>query len=137
MIVQQKWLLLVVVVETVVLLVKCEKYQVITADEPVYEPNWDSLDSRPLPGWFDSAKIGIFLHWGVYSVPTTGTEWFWYYFREQHKQHYIEYMSKNFKPGFTYQEFAPQFTAEHFDANEWAKLFEQSGAKYALCLNII
>lgn len=137
MIVQQKWLLLVVVVETVVLLVKCEKYQVITADEPVYEPNWDSLDSRPLPGWFDSAKIGIFLHWGVYSVPTTGTEWFWYYFREQHQQHYIEYMSKNFKPGFTYQEFAPQFTAEHFDANEWAKLFEQSGAKYALCLNII
>lgn len=137
MIVQQKWLLLVVVVETVVLLVKCEKYQVITADEPVYEPNWDSLDSRPLPSWFDSAKIGIFLHWGVYSVPTTGTEWFWYYFREQHQQQYIEYMSKNFKPGFTYQEFAPQFTAEHFDANEWAKLFEQSGAKYALCLNII
>lgn len=38
-------------------------------------------------------------------------------------------MNKNFKPGFTYQEFAPQFTAEHFDANEWAKLFEDSGAR--------
>lgn len=42
-----------------------------------YEPNWDSLDSRPLPQWFDDAKIGIFVHWGVYSVPSFGSEWFW------------------------------------------------------------
>lgn len=32
-----------------------------------YEPNWDSLDSRPLPSWYDEAKIGIFIHWGVFS----------------------------------------------------------------------
>lgn len=51
----------------------CEKYQVITAHEPAYEPTWDSLDSRPLPKWYDDAKVGIFLHWGVYSVPTYGT----------------------------------------------------------------
>lgn len=38
-------------------------------------------------------------------------------------------MEKNFKPGFTYQEFASQFTAEHFNANEWAKIFEDSGAR--------
>lgn len=42
-----------------------------------YEPNWDSLDSRPSPQWFDDAKIGIFVHWGVYSVPSFGSEWFW------------------------------------------------------------
>lgn len=43
------------------------------ADHQRYEPTWDSLDSRPLPLWYDEAKVGIFLHWGVYSVPTHGT----------------------------------------------------------------
>lgn len=42
-----------------------------------YEPSWDSLDSRPLPQWYDDAKIGIFIHWGVYSVPSIDSEWFW------------------------------------------------------------
>lgn len=42
-----------------------------------YEPTWDSLDTRPLPEWYDDAKVGIFIHWGVYSVPSFGTEWFW------------------------------------------------------------
>lgn len=42
-----------------------------------YEPTWESLDTRPLPSWFDEAKIGIFVHWGVYSVPSFDSEWFW------------------------------------------------------------
>lgn len=42
-----------------------------------YEPNWDSIDSRPLPEWYDQAKFGIFIHWGVFSVPSFGSEWFW------------------------------------------------------------
>lgn len=42
-----------------------------------YKPNWDSLDKRPLPKWYDDAKIGIFIHWGVFSVPSFGSEWFW------------------------------------------------------------
>lgn len=44
-----------------------------------YEPNWESLDSRPLPQWYDDAKVGIFIHWGVYSVPSIASEWFWYH----------------------------------------------------------
>lgn len=44
---------------------------------PRYEPTWGSLDSRPLPAWFDEAKFGIFIHWGVFSVPSFGSEWFW------------------------------------------------------------
>lgn len=43
-----------------------------------YEPNWDSIDSRPLPDWYDKAKIGIFIHWGVFSVPSFRSEWFWW-----------------------------------------------------------
>uniref|UniRef100_A0A1I8F990 alpha-L-fucosidase n=1 Tax=Macrostomum lignano TaxID=282301 RepID=A0A1I8F990_9PLAT len=46
-----------------------------------YEPNWQSLDSRPLPGWYDQAKIGVFIHWGVFSVPGFGNEWFWWRWR--------------------------------------------------------
>lgn len=105
------------------------RFKLITAEKPRYEPTWESLDSRPLPNWYDKAKIGIFVHWGVYSVPTMGTEWFWTNWRDQHAPSYVAYMEKNFKPGFTYQEFAKEFTAEHFDSNEWATIFQDSGAK--------
>ena len=46
-----------------------------------YEPTWDSLDSRPSPAWYDEAKLGIFVHWGPYSVPGIVSEWFWFYWR--------------------------------------------------------
>lgn len=42
-----------------------------------FVPTWSSLDSRPLPSWYDEAKFGIFIHWGVFSVPSFGSEWFW------------------------------------------------------------
>jgi alpha-L-fucosidase len=43
-----------------------------------YLPNWDSVDKRPLPTWYDEAKVGIFVHWGVFAVPSFGSEWFWH-----------------------------------------------------------
>lgn len=42
-----------------------------------YTPDWESIDSRPLPSWYDESKFGIFLHWGVFSVPSFQSEWFW------------------------------------------------------------
>lgn len=42
-----------------------------------YTPDWTSLDKRPIPEWFDEAKIGIFVHWGVFSVPGFSSEVFW------------------------------------------------------------
>lgn len=103
--------------------------ELIEKSKEIYEPTWQSLDTRPLPQWYDGAKVGIFIHWGVYSVPTYGTEWFWKNWRDERVKGYVDYIEKNFKPGFTYQEFANDFTAEHFDASEWAGIFEQSGAK--------
>ena len=50
-----------------------------TAFSVQYDPTWESLDSRPIPPWYDEAKIGIFLHWGVFSVPSYGSAWFWKY----------------------------------------------------------
>ncbi|XP_049961897.1 alpha-L-fucosidase-like [Schistocerca serialis cubense] len=101
-------------------------------DNVTYEPTWDSLDSRPLPQWYDDAKLGIFIHWGVYAVPSFGSEWFWSNWKGSNNQEYIDFMEKNYKPGFTYQDFASDFTAEFYDPEEWAELFQSSGAKYVV-----
>ncbi|XP_030757345.1 alpha-L-fucosidase-like isoform X2 [Sitophilus oryzae] len=98
----------------------------------IFEPTWASLDSRPLPEWFDKAKIEIFIHWGLFSVPSLNSEWFWSYWRSRQTQEISDYIEKNFPPNFTYQEFAKDFTAEFFNATQWANLFAKSGAKYVV-----
>ncbi|XP_062609806.1 alpha-L-fucosidase-like, partial [Saccostrea cucullata] len=95
-----------------------------------YEPNWASLDSRPLPDWYDKSKIGIFIHWGVFSVPSYSSEWFWWTWKGQKVPGVVDFMQKNYPPDFTYADFAPQFTAEFFNADQWAQTFQASGAKY-------
>ncbi|XP_069829871.1 plasma alpha-L-fucosidase-like isoform X4 [Dendropsophus ebraccatus] len=95
-----------------------------------YEPTWESLDARPIPDWFDDVKFGIFIHWGVFSVPSFGSEWFWWYWQEKKSEAYVTFMSKNYPPDFTYQDFGPQFTAEFYDPQKWANIFKDSGAKY-------
>ncbi|XP_037785480.1 alpha-L-fucosidase-like [Penaeus monodon] len=97
-----------------------------------YEPTWESLDSRPLPEWYDAAKVGIFIHWGVYSVPSFGSEWFWKNWQGFGIQKYVDFMERNYRPGFTYADFAPAFTAEFFEPEEWASVFNASGARYVV-----
>ena len=46
-----------------------------------YDPSWPSLDTRPPPAWYDEAKLGVFMHWGPYSVPGVVSEWFWFYWK--------------------------------------------------------
>lgn len=103
-----------------------------TNDAVRYEPNWDSIDSRPIPEWYDEAKIGIFLHWGVFSVPSLYSEWFWPLWENHAMKEAVEYMKNNYKPNFVYADFAASFTGELFDPNQWASLFNASGAKYVL-----
>ncbi|GIX73538.1 tissue alpha-L-fucosidase [Caerostris darwini] len=93
-----------------------------------YTPDWPSLDSRPLPGWFDNVKIGIFIHWGVFSVPGFESEWFWRHWEDK-ELGYVTFMNINYKPGFSYAEFGPQFTAEFYEPEQWAEIFKASGAK--------
>jgi alpha-L-fucosidase len=98
-----------------------------------YQPNWESLDSRPVPQWFKDAKFGIFIHWGVYAVPgwsTKGNYAEWY---QQGLQTNDTARQKFHKAKFgdrTYYDLANDFKAELFNPDEWAKVFEQSGAKY-------
>ncbi|XP_041347731.1 alpha-L-fucosidase-like [Gigantopelta aegis] len=103
----------------------------ISAGFSEYQPTWPSLDSRPLPAWYDESKLGIFIHWGVFSVPSFYSEWFWYYWREG-REKTVRFMAENYKPGWTYADFAAEFTAEFFDATQWAELFKASGARYVV-----
>jgi alpha-L-fucosidase len=98
-----------------------------------YQPNWQSLDQRPTPTWFTDAKFGIFIHWGVYAVPgwsSKGNYAEWY---QQGLQTTDTARQKFHKAKFgdrTYYNLVNDFKAELFNPDDWAKLFEQSGAKY-------
>uniref|UniRef100_A0A6P7FAU7 Putative alpha-L-fucosidase n=1 Tax=Diabrotica virgifera virgifera TaxID=50390 RepID=A0A6P7FAU7_DIAVI len=101
----------------------------ICASQAQYQADWESLDSRPLPSWYDEAKIGIFIHWGVFSVPSFANEWFWF---EWNSGDYdiTNYLKNYYPPNWKYTNFAKDFTAEFYDPNEWAEIFANSGAKY-------
>lgn len=98
-----------------------------------YQPTWESIDKRPTPQWFKDAKFGIFIHWGVYAVPgwsTKGNYSEWY---QQGLQTTDTARQKFHKAKFgnrTYYDLANDFKAELYNPDDWAKLFERSGAKY-------
>jgi len=99
-----------------------------------YESNWESVSSHPYPKWFSEAKLGIFIHWGVYSVPSWSgkeqySEWFLRGLQLNDSSR-VKFQQKVYGTNFTYRNYAPLFKAELFDANEWAELFRKSGAKY-------
>ncbi len=103
-----------------------------------YEANWASLDQRPTPEWFLDAKFGVFIHWGVYSVPAWGkvgeyAEWYWNRIADQKPDNvWWQFHEKNYGADFDYKDFAPRFTAELYDAQQWASLFERAGIKYVV-----
>ncbi|XP_040565943.1 plasma alpha-L-fucosidase [Lepeophtheirus salmonis] len=94
-----------------------------------YTPDWASLDSRPLPGWYDKAKVGIFMHFGPYAVPGVTSEWFWWYWTQGGKDE-TKYMKQYYSPEFTYQDFGPMLKMDFFNSDEFAQLVKKSGAKY-------
>jgi alpha-L-fucosidase len=101
--------------------------------EGPYRPDYESLDKYVVPEWYKDAKFGIFIHWGVYSVPAYGSEW---YPREMYSQgsdvfkHHIATYGPQDK--FGYKDFIPMFKAAKFDPAAWAHLFKESGAKYVV-----
>ena len=101
--------------------------------EAAYEADRESLSKHnEEPEWFKDAKFGIYFHWGVYSVPAYGNEWYprWMHFeeRDEYKYHLANY---GHPAEFGYHDFVPMFKAEHFDPDEWAALFEKAGAQFA------
>src|SRR5436853_2108638 len=98
-----------------------------------FEPAWDSLKQYIVPQWYEDAKFGIFIHWGVYAVPAFGNEWYprnMYQQGSPEFQHHVETYGPQTQ--FGYKDFIPRFTAERFAADEWARLFKESGARYVV-----
>ena len=98
-----------------------------------YTDTWDSLCEHPVPKWYQKGKFGIFIHWGVYSVPAFGNEWYprnMYIKGSKENLHHVEtYGSLD---QFGYKDFIPMFQAEKFDPKEWTELFEEAGAKFVV-----
>jgi alpha-L-fucosidase len=111
-----------------------------------YAANWESLDKRPTPDWHGDAKFGIFIHWGVYSVPSWApvgqyAEWYWRHMVMGHKAApdststavgTWKFHEKNYGFNYPYFDFAPMFRAELFNPEQWADIFLRSGAKYVV-----
>ena len=113
-----------------------------------YQATWESIDQRPSPQWYTDAKFGIFIHWGVYSVPAFAAanvkdenpyaEWYWNSLTEGknttatsgHGAATWAFHKRMYGEDFPYQNFAPMFRAELFDPDRWADLFVKAGARY-------
>ncbi|WP_411342534.1 alpha-L-fucosidase [Paenibacillus sp. WLX1005] len=105
--------------------------QVITRGD--FKESWESLQSFDVPDWYKQAKFGIFIHWGLYSIPAFENEWYsrnMYIPGSKAYEHHIEVYGKHTE--FGYKDFIPMFTANQFDAKEWATLFKASGARYIM-----
>jgi len=137
----------------VIAFIVCHALAAYAKQSSRYEPTWASIDSRPNPSWYDDAKFGIFIHWGVYSVPaweknTNYAEWYWYALTNVDKawdakikkftmkgQGFLsveDFHNKTYGRNFKYQDFAPMFKAELFSPEKWADVFLKSGAKYVV-----
>lgn len=115
----------------------------VVAQQQTYKATWESIDSRPIPSWFGDAKFGIFIHWGPYSVPAwtpKGTYSEWYQFWLENKtlfgngdfsgREVVDFHEKTYGKDFPYYKFGEMFSADLFDPDEWADLFNKAGAKY-------
>lgn len=116
-----------------------------------YKPTWESLKEHGVPEWYEDAKFGIFIHWGLYSVPAWAVpsgelgevpreEWFkmnpyaeWYLNTlriegSPTRKYHVEKYGKDFQ----YEKFADMWKAEKWDPEEWAELFKKVGARYVV-----
>jgi alpha-L-fucosidase len=94
--------------------------------------DWSTLQKHPVPEWFADSKFGIYAHLGVYCVPAFDNEWYprnMYDPKHIVNKHHVETYGPLSE--FGYKDFIPMFTLANFDAEEWAELYKQAGAKFA------
>ena len=122
-----------------------------------FEPTFDSVSQHQVPAWFHNAKLGIFIHWGLYSVPAfapnagelseilASGNWAKWFANNPYAEWYMnsyridgsptqQYHRAKYGPGFNYAEFAPMFNraVEQWDPDAWARLFQQINARYVV-----
>ena len=98
-----------------------------------FEDTWESLSAYEPPEWYRGLKFGIFIHWGVYSVPAYANEWYprsMYMRGTREFEHHVKTWGP--QKDFGYKDFIPLFTADKFDPAAWADLFCRAGAQYVI-----
>ncbi len=110
--------------------------------QTAYRAEWESLDKRPTPLWWQEAKFGIFIHWGVYAVPAYApvdeanvyAKYSEHYDNRMRTKNpvFTNFHARTFGDRVAYADFATQFRAEHFNPDQWADLFKRSGARYVV-----
>lgn len=98
-----------------------------------YSDTWESLSGRKTPDWYYNGKFGIFIHWGIYSVPAFGNEWYsrnMYVEGSKEYKHHLETYGTHKE--FGYKDFIPMFKGELFDGAAWVELFKKAGAKFVM-----
>jgi len=131
------------------LFVHCgEKADKTSSDKVLYEPTWESLSQWKVPKWFDDAVLGIYCHWGVYSVPgyrfNSGSEqvdsglWYGHFMyvpndAEEDNYGVYDFHRKTYGDPmeFGYHDLVPLFKAEKWDPDRWAALYKEAGADFA------
>lgn len=99
-----------------------------------FTPNWDSLrKKKAVPEWFTDARFGVYFHWGIYSVPANGNEWYprWMYVKNYKGwgEDVFKYHKEKYGDNFHYHDFIPMWKATNFNAEKWVDAFESMGAK--------
>jgi alpha-L-fucosidase len=101
-----------------------------------YTADWQSLRRVQTPEWLQKGKFGIYTHWGPYAVHAYGSNTTWYSFElylseDGEEREHFEKTFGELTPEYGYKDLIPLFTADKFDADEWADLFQKAGARYA------
>ena len=98
-----------------------------------YKANWQSLANRKTPDWYYKGKFGIFIHWGIYSVPAYGNEWYSRNMYSKANREFLHHIKTyGSQKDFGYKDFIPMFKGENFDAKKWIKTFKDAGAKFVM-----
>lgn len=102
-----------------------------------YDTSWESLKKHnAVPDWFANAKLGVYFHWGIYSVPAIDSEWYprWMYVPDRDSTQWggktYKYHRATYGEDFHYHDFIPMWKAPNFNAKEWVDMFEGMGAKF-------
>ena len=109
-----------------------QQIEAVIAQGP-FAATWPSLTTHKTPAWYHRAKLGIFVHWGIYSVPAFGNEWYSRNMYNQNKREFAHHQATyGHQKDFGYKDFIPMFRGEHFDPEAWVSLFQEAGARYVL-----
>ena len=98
-----------------------------------FKNNWQSLSNHKTPDWYYRGKFGIFIHWGIYSVPAYGNEWYSRNMYSKTNREFLHHIKTyGSQKDFGYKDFIPMFKGENFDAKKWIKTFKDAGAKFVM-----